>query len=151
MFDRTSQVFLTKTHLDYTLFIPLGEEHLKTRAATYILKPSGLRMYSAPRPSRDIVWVKVSGHSDLLDTVNVYRHAGTRAPHLIHQLQSATGAFPSRIIMAGGFNLRSRLWEPGASNTAEARLFADYELGTSTETATKRYSGKRTPSARCLR
>ncbi|KAF2861139.1 hypothetical protein K470DRAFT_263963 [Piedraia hortae CBS 480.64] len=86
-------------------------------------QPSSLGgMQSAPRPSWDIVWVKVSGHSDSLDTVNVYLHAGLHAPDRFHQLQSATGTFPSRTFMAGDFNLRSRLWEPGASKTAGAQL-----------------------------
>ncbi|KAF2858252.1 hypothetical protein K470DRAFT_272611 [Piedraia hortae CBS 480.64] len=125
VFDRSSQAFLTKIHPGYTLFLPLGEENLKPRAATYILKPSVLsETQSALRPSRDIVWVKASGHSDSLDTINVYRHSGTHAPDLIHQIQSATSTFPSRVVMAGDFSLRSRLWEPGASNTAGPQLFA---------------------------
>ncbi|KAF2857400.1 hypothetical protein K470DRAFT_266877 [Piedraia hortae CBS 480.64] len=116
-----------QNHPDYALLLALGEEHLKPRAATYILKPSSLSgLQSAPRPSRDIFRVKALGHSGSLDMANVYRHAGTRAPDCIHQLQSPTGTFPSRILMAGDFNLCSRLWEPGASNTAEAQLFADW-------------------------
>lgn len=114
---RDSSRRLTKKHPSYMIFSPVDNWSSRPRVMTYVKKDPRLQAYQlrGPWPScRDIASIQVL---NVYNAPNGSEDAGVALDHII---ESYNGRPETPWVVAGDFNLKHPVWQPGARSSGHA-------------------------------